>query len=58
VGNNDWNVYCFSNYVTYEEPSPPENGTLWGYIAVAVIAVIVAAVAIAVGYVIRKRAKK
>jgi outer membrane protein assembly factor BamB len=58
VGNNDWNVYCFSNYVTYEEPSPPESGTSGGYIVVAVIAVIVAAVAVAVGYVLRKQTKK
>jgi outer membrane protein assembly factor BamB len=59
VGNNDWNVYCFSNYVTYEEPSPPESGTSGGCIfVVAVIAVIVAAVAVAVGYALRKRTKK
>ena len=59
VGCNDWNVYCFSNYVTYEASPPPQNGTSGGYIlAVAVIAVIVAAVAVAVGIAIRKRAKK
>jgi len=59
VGNHDWNVYCFSNSITYEEHPPPENGTSLDYILVAVIVVIIAAVAaIAVGYVIRKRAAK
>jgi len=59
VGNNDWNVYCFSNYVTYEEPSPPEQDQSGEYILlIAAIVVIVAVMAVAVGYVIRKRAKK
>lgn len=59
VGNNDWNIYCFSNNITYEEPPPPENDKSLEYISVAVIAVIIAAVAaIAVGYVIRKRAAR
>jgi len=58
VGNNDWNVYCLTNYVTYEEPPPPESGTALDIFVLAVIAVIVAAAAIAVGYVIRKQAKK
>jgi outer membrane protein assembly factor BamB len=59
VGNNDWNVYCFSNYVTYEEPPPPEQGQSGEYILlIAAIVVIVAAMAVAVTYVIRKRSKK
>jgi outer membrane protein assembly factor BamB len=59
VGNNDWNVYCFSNYVTYEEPPPPEQGQSGEYILlIAAIVVIVAAMAGAVAYVIRKRSKK
>jgi outer membrane protein assembly factor BamB len=59
VGNNDWNVYCFSNYVTYEEPPPPEQGQSGEYILlIAAIVVIVAAIAVAVGYVIRKRSEK
>jgi outer membrane protein assembly factor BamB len=59
VGNNDWNVYCLTNYVTYEEPPPPESGTSWGYVfMLAAVAVIVVAVVIAVGYAIKKGAKK
>ena len=60
VGNNDWNVYCLTNYITYEEPlPPPESGPSWGYIfMLAAVAVIVVAVAIAVGYAIKKGAKK
>jgi outer membrane protein assembly factor BamB len=59
VGNNDWNVYCFSNYITYEEPPPPEQHQSGEYtLLIAAIAVIVAAMAVAVGYVIRKRAKR
>jgi len=59
VGNNDWNVYCFSNYITYEESPPPEQGQSGEYtLLIAAIVVIVAAMVVAVGYVIRKRAKK
>jgi outer membrane protein assembly factor BamB len=59
VGNNDWNVYCLTNYVTYEEPSPPpESGTSWEDVFVLAVIAIIVAVVIAVGYVIRKRAKK
>jgi outer membrane protein assembly factor BamB len=61
VGNNDWNVYCFSNYVTNQTSSTPSNNVTSGTISVAVIAAIAAAVVIAtaaLGYVIRKRAKK
>jgi outer membrane protein assembly factor BamB len=59
VGNHDWNVYCLTNYITYEEPPPPEQGQSGEYtLLIAAIAVIVAAMAVAVAYVIRKRAKK
>jgi len=61
VGNNDWNVYCFSNYVTNQTSSTPSNNVTSGTISVAVIAAIAAVVIIAtaaLGYVIRKRAKK
>ena len=61
IGCNDWNVYCFSNYVTNETSSTPSNNVTSGTISVAVIAAIVAVVVIAtaaLGYVIRKRAKK
>jgi outer membrane protein assembly factor BamB len=59
VGNNDWNVYCLTNYVTYEEPPPPEQGQSGEYmLLIAAIVVIVAAMAVAVGYVIRKRSEK
>ena len=59
VGCNNWDVYCFSNYVTNEVSTPSQ--VISGYILVAVIAVIVVAVivaTVAVGYVIRKRSKK
>ena len=61
IGCNDWNVYCFSNYVTNETSSTPSNNVTSGTISVAVIAAIAAVVVIAtaaLGYVIRKRAKK
>jgi eukaryotic-like serine/threonine-protein kinase len=61
IGCNDWNVYCFSNYVTNEASSTPSNNVTSGTISVAVIAAIAAVVIIAtaaLGYVIRKRAKK
>ncbi len=61
IGCNDWNVYCFSNYVTNEASSTPSNNGTSGTILLAVIATIAAVVIIAtaaLGYVIRKRAKK
>jgi outer membrane protein assembly factor BamB len=59
VGNNDWNVYCLTNYVTYEEPPPPEQGQSGEYILlIAAIAIIVVAIAVAVAYALRKRSKK
>jgi eukaryotic-like serine/threonine-protein kinase len=61
IGCNDWNVYCFSNYVTNETSSTQSNNVTSGTISVAVIAAIAAVVIIAtaaLGYVIRKRAKK
>jgi outer membrane protein assembly factor BamB len=60
VGNHDWSVYCLSNSVAYEEPAPPETGTSEAnfFFEVAVIAIIIAVVAVAVGYLLRKRAKK
>ena len=61
VGNNDWNVYCFSNYVTNQTSSTPSNNVTSGTISVAVIAAIVAVVIVAtaaLGYAVRKRAKK
>jgi outer membrane protein assembly factor BamB len=60
IGCNDWNVYCYSNYLT-TQPSPTQpNNVTPNYILPAIIASIAAAVIIAVvavGYVIRKRAK-
>ena len=59
VGNNDWNVYCFSNYVTYEEPLATRTRPIRRiHLLIAVIVVIVAVMAVAVGYVIRKRSEK
>ncbi len=61
VGCNDWNVYCFSNYVTNQTSSTPSNNVTSGTISVAVIAAIAAVVIVAtaaLGYAVRKRAKK
>ena len=60
VGNNDWNVYSYANYITSEAFSPQvtENTALEYVYLVAVVAVILAFVAVVVGYVVRKRAKK
>ncbi|MBT0158796.1 PQQ-binding-like beta-propeller repeat protein [Candidatus Bathyarchaeota archaeon A05DMB-2] len=59
VGNNDWNVYCLTNLVTYEEPTPPpEQSTSGGYVFLIVaIAIIILAVAIVVVNTIKKRRK-
>jgi outer membrane protein assembly factor BamB len=60
VGCNDWNVYCFSNYVTNETSTSSQN-VASEYIPVVVIAAIAAVVVVAtavVGYVIRKKAQK
>jgi outer membrane protein assembly factor BamB len=60
VGCNDWNVYCFSNYVTNETSTSSQNVASES-IPVVVIAAIAAVVVVAtavVGYVIRKKAQK
>jgi outer membrane protein assembly factor BamB len=71
VGCNDWNVYCFSNYVTSQTSNPPStktstnnpshNITIAPDLIMAIAAVIAAAVIVvivAVSIVIRKRSKK
>jgi outer membrane protein assembly factor BamB len=62
VGCNDWNVYCFSNYVTNEPSAPSQNTSTPGTaILIAVLAATVTAIVIvvvAVGYVIKKRSRK
>jgi outer membrane protein assembly factor BamB len=59
VGNHDWNVYCLTNYITYEESALPEIGISWDSILIiAAIAAIIIAAAAAVGYIFWKRAKK
>jgi outer membrane protein assembly factor BamB len=62
IGCNDWNVYCFSGYVTSQvsTPAPSHSVTLApGLLALiaGVVAVVVVAV-VAVAYVVRKRSKK
>ena len=60
VGNNDWNVYCLTNYITYEETPPQETvgGLSWEYISViAAIAAIVTVAVLALVYVTRMRNK-
>ena len=62
VGCNDWNVYCFSGYVTNQVSTPaPSNNVTLGYDLVTVVAVvaIVAVVALfTADYAIRKKTKK
>jgi outer membrane protein assembly factor BamB len=60
VGNNDWNVYSYRNYVTYEAPTPVAEDTIPGYVYLLIqIAIILVAVAVAIAYVMRKqRAQK
>ena len=53
IGCNDWNIYCFSSYVTGQaSASPPMI-----YVIAAVAAVLVI-VMVAVGYLVTKRSKK
>ena len=60
IGCNDWNVYCFSNSVTNEAspPTPSNNIQLESMTLIAIIVASVVVAAVALGYVIRKRAKK
>jgi outer membrane protein assembly factor BamB len=59
VGNNDWNVYCLTNYVTQEEATPPpENNSSEDYVVLAVFAVVSVAVVIVISYVRSKWGKK
>ena len=67
VGCNDWDVYCFSNNVTNEvstpsqvsTPSPSVTLTRYGLeIVIAIIAATVVIVIVAIGYTVRKQAKK
>ncbi len=53
IGCNDWNIYCFSSYVTGQASA----STPIVYLIAAVVATLVAALA-AVGYIITKRGKK
>ncbi len=62
VGCNDWNVYCYSGYVTNQASTPaPSNYVTLGYdlvIFVAAIAIVVVAAIFTVDYAIRKKTKK
>jgi outer membrane protein assembly factor BamB len=59
VGCNDWNIYCFSDYMTNETSVPSNNVTsesFWGTVIGAIVVVFVSIVAVV--FVIRKRVKK
>ena len=67
VGCNNWDVYCFSNNVNNEvstpsqvlTPSPSVTLTRYGLeIVIAIIAATVVIVIVAIGYTVRKQAKK
>ena len=62
VGCNDWNVYCFSNFITNQaSTSTQSDNSKLGSSLVAVIVTIVAVLVVAIlvfGYVFMKRAKK
>ncbi|MCW4047438.1 MAG: PQQ-binding-like beta-propeller repeat protein [Candidatus Bathyarchaeota archaeon] len=62
VGCNDWNVYCFSNYITTESSTPSQNISTPGTILIiAVLGAIFAGVivvVVVVGYLIKRRSKK
>jgi outer membrane protein assembly factor BamB len=58
VGNNDWNVYCCSNYVAYEASPPQITQDMPMGFVYGIIIVLVVAFAVAVAFVIRKRLKK
>jgi outer membrane protein assembly factor BamB len=58
VGNNDWNVYCCSNYVAYEASPPQITQDMPMGFVYGIIIVLVVAFALAVAFVIRKRLKK
>jgi outer membrane protein assembly factor BamB len=62
VGCNDWNVYCFSNFITNQaSTSTQSDNSKLGSSLVAVIVTIAAVLVVAIlvfGYVFMKRAKK
>ncbi len=58
VGNHDWNVYCYTNYVTSEASLPPvtqNNQTIHVYAAIVIILTVLA---LAVGLVIKRGHRK
>jgi outer membrane protein assembly factor BamB len=60
IGNNDWNIYCYQNYLT-SEPSTatkPQNPILASNLLLSIIAVAAVAVIVVVGYAVRRRTKK
>ncbi len=62
VGCNDWNVYCFSNFITNQaSTSTQSDNSKLGSSLVAVIVTIAAVLVVAIlvfGYLFMKRAKK
>ena len=59
IGSNDWNVYCYTSYITSETPVAPTGGMDEGFVlTLATVVVVAVLVAVAVGYVIYRRARK
>lgn len=60
VGNHDWNIYSFTNYVTNEAPATdPHSEVPEGYLLiVAVVVAITATLALAMGFIIKKLTKR
>ncbi|MEM2108219.1 MAG: PQQ-binding-like beta-propeller repeat protein, partial [Candidatus Bathyarchaeia archaeon] len=55
IGNNDWNVYCLTNYITYEENPMPEQDQTSEYIPLIVaIIVVIVTMLIVIAYVSKK----
>ena len=64
IGCNDWNLYCFSNVINAQKPSPTSTviidispGTDMT-IALAIVAALIIIAIVVAGYMIRKRRNK
>jgi outer membrane protein assembly factor BamB len=62
VGCNDWNVYCFSNFINNQTSTltQSDNSTLGSSVVVVIVAIaaVLVIAIVAFGYVFRKRTKK
>jgi outer membrane protein assembly factor BamB len=62
IGCNDWNIYCFSEYVSNQASSAsPQNNVALGHnlvIVVAIIAAVAVVTLFAFGYTTRKKTEK